>query len=60
MKNYGKGKTDERLLALCSLLFFTVNMDYDLEDLNAMNWDDDKDVENLLLGGRGRTQRRRT
>ena len=51
VKNYGKGKTDEILIVLCSLLFFTVNMGYDLEDLKtlAMHWDDDQDVEDLLL-----------
>ena len=39
-------------MVLCSiLLFFTVNMDYDLEDLKtlAMHCDDDEDVEDLLL-----------
>ena len=53
VKNYGKGKTDERLIVLCSLLFFTVNMDYDLEDLKTLAMhcddDDDEDVEDLLL-----------
>ena len=50
MRNYGKGKTDERVIVLWSL-FFTVNMDYDLEDLKtvAMHCDDDEDVEDLLL-----------
>ena len=50
VRNCGKGKTDERLIVLWSL-FFTVNMDYDLEDLKtlAMHCDHDEDVEDLLL-----------
>ena len=55
VRNYGKGKTDERLIVLWSLFFFLRSTSwtmYDLEDLKTLAMhcdDDDEDVEDLLL-----------